>query len=94
MLNLEIGYFSETKKPFSQRRQMYPTGPFTVTMDKSHSQPINTNFYIDIRNDKTFRLKVSNNEAALYNYVDNLVVSENNVLKLDTICKFNETIKQ
>jgi tyrosine-protein kinase Etk/Wzc len=93
MLNLEIGYFSETKKPFSQKRQLYPLGPFTVTMDKSHSQPINTSFYIDIRNDKTFRLRVSNNEASLYNYVDNMVVSENNVIKIDTICNFNETIR-
>jgi capsular exopolysaccharide synthesis family protein len=93
MLNLEIGYYSETKKPFSQKRQLYPTGPFTVTMDKSHSQPINASFYIDIRNDKTFRLRVSKNEVLLYNYVDNMVVSENNDLKIDTICNFNETIR-
>ena len=93
MLNLEIGYFSETKKLFGQKNQFYPKGPFTVNMDKSHAQPINTKFYIDIRNDKTFRLRVSENEVPLYNYVDNIVVSDINNLKIDTICNFNETIR-
>ncbi len=31
-------------------------------------------------------------EVSFYNYVDNMIVSEHNILKIDTICRFNETI--
>jgi capsular exopolysaccharide synthesis family protein len=91
-LNLEIGYFAESKSFFSQKRQIYPSGSYTVTIDKSHLQPINAKFYIEILNDKSFRLKASQDEVALYNFVDNTIISEHNVLKVDTICSFNGTI--
>jgi tyrosine-protein kinase Etk/Wzc len=91
-LNLEIGYFTESKSLFEQKKQVYPKAPFTVTIDKSHIQPINVKFYIDIRDSKTFRLKSSESEVSLYNFVDNMVVSEHQILKIDTICSFNETL--
>ncbi len=49
--------------------------------------------YITILNDKSYRIRSSEDNVTLYNYVDNMVVSEHNTLKIDTICKFNETIK-
>ena len=91
-LNLEIGYFTESKKFFGQVRQLYPMGPYSVYMDKSHIQPINARFYIEILDDNSFRLRSSEKDVAMYNYVDNQVVSEHNILETDTICKFNETI--
>jgi capsular exopolysaccharide synthesis family protein len=63
-----------------------------VNIDKSHIQPINTRFDIKFINDKSYRLRSSEKEVTLYNYVDNYIVSKHNVLKIDTICKFNETI--
>jgi tyrosine-protein kinase Etk/Wzc len=92
-LNLEIGYFTENKNLFGQKNQIYPAASYTVTIDKSHIQPINARFYIDILDEKSFRLRSSEDKVALYNYVDNMIVSEHNVLKVDTICSFNETIK-
>ncbi|HPI69645.1 MAG TPA: polysaccharide biosynthesis tyrosine autokinase, partial [Bacteroidales bacterium] len=66
--------------------------PITVNIDKSHIQPINARFHIDILNDNTFRLTASQEEVALYNYIDNEIASRYNTLIVDTICRFNEII--
>jgi capsular exopolysaccharide synthesis family protein len=92
-LNLEIGYYTENKTIVGQKKQIYPAASYTVTVDKSHIQPINAKFYVDILDEKSFRLKSSEDNVSLYNYVDNLIVSEKNVLRVDTICSFNSTIK-
>ncbi len=91
-LNLEIGYFNESKKLFGQVKQLYPMAPYTVIIDKSHIQPLNARLYIEILDENSFRLRASQKEVSMYNYVDNQVVSEHNILETDTICKFNETI--
>jgi len=91
-LNLEVGYFMEKNKLLGQTQQIYNNYPFTVTIDKSHVQPINFRFYINILDDHTFRLTSQGEEVALYNYVDNLITSRFNVIAIDTICHFNETI--
>ncbi|MBK7712995.1 MAG: polysaccharide biosynthesis tyrosine autokinase [Bacteroidales bacterium] len=91
-LNLEVGYFTENKSILTHSRQIYKQSPFSVNIDKSHIQPINSKFYIKLLDDKSFRLTSSEEEVTLYNYVDNLIVSKYNSVKIDTICKFNETI--
>jgi tyrosine-protein kinase Etk/Wzc len=91
-LNLEIGYFTDSKNLFRQVKQLYPIAPYTVNLDKSHIQPINAKFHIEILDENSFRLRSSEKDVSMYNYVDNQVVSEHNVLETDTICKFNETI--
>jgi capsular exopolysaccharide synthesis family protein len=63
-----------------------------VTIDKSHIQPINARFYIDILDENSYRLTASEDEISYYNYVDNAIVSSKNILAVDTICRFNETI--
>jgi len=92
-LNLEVGYFIETNSIFKQSHQIYLSSAYIVNIDKSHIQPINARIYIKILNDKSYRIRSSQDDVVLYNYVDNLIVSEHNVLRIDTICKFNETIK-
>ena len=91
-MSLEVSYFREMQKFFRQTSEMYETSPFTVTIDKSHIQPLNTKIYVSIIDDASYRLKISENKIAFYNYVDNLVISEDNNIEIDTICKFNETI--
>ena len=91
-LNLEIGYFAGKNSLFSKPVQVYLGNPYTVNIDKSHIQPINARFRIDILDDQTYRLTASEDEVAYYNYIDNAVVSEKNALNIDTICRFNETI--
>lgn len=91
-MNLEVSYFSESKKIFKQTHELYGNSPFTVSIDKSHNQPINAKIYITIMDDSSFRLSVSQKMIPFYNYLDNQIISEENVIELDTLCKFNETI--
>jgi tyrosine-protein kinase Etk/Wzc len=92
-LNLEVGYFLEKKIIFKKSHQIYQESPFTVNIDKSHIQPINVRIYIQIIDDKSYRLRSSGDNITTYNYVDNMTASGHNILRIDTICKFNETIK-
>ena len=91
-MNLGVGYFNKRDNILGQTQQIYPRSPFSVSIDKSHIQPVNAKFHIDILDRNSFRLTSSEDEISLYNYVDNIIVSEKNILKIDTICKFNETI--
>ena len=91
-MNLEVSYFSESKKILKETSELFGTTPFTVSIDKSHIQPIGANFYITILDESSFRLTGSQKKVSFYNYVDNQIISEDNVLEIDTICKFNEPI--
>lgn len=91
-LNLEIGYFAGNSSLLSKPSQVYLGNPYTVSIDKSHIQPINARFRINILDDQTYRLTASEDEIAFYNYIDNAIVSDKNSIKIDTICRFNETV--
>jgi capsular exopolysaccharide synthesis family protein len=91
-LNLEVGYFTGKNTLFQKPTQVYIGKPFSVTIDKSHIQPINTRFRIDILDEQTYRLTASEDEASYYNYIDNAIVSNENRVRIDTICRFNETV--
>jgi capsular exopolysaccharide synthesis family protein len=91
-MGLEVGYFSKKTSLLDHDRQIYPNPPFHVSIDKSHVQPVEAKFNFTPINDSTFRITVDEEDISLYNYIDNDVVSEKNVVHLDTICKFNETI--
>jgi tyrosine-protein kinase Etk/Wzc len=90
-LNLEVGYFTEKKIIFTKSHQIYNGTPYRVNVDKSHIQPINARIYIKIIDDKSYRITSSSEKVSYYNYLDNVVVSEDNVFKIDTVCKFNQT---
>ncbi len=91
-MNLEVGYYSKKENILGHEHQIYPDPPFHVAIDKSHLQPVNAKFHFSLVDENTYRIKVDEEEVSLYNFVDNDVVSEMNVIKIDTICKFNETI--
>jgi len=93
-LNLEVGYYHQTEGLLGIRsvEEMYQEAPFTVNIDKSHIQPIDVNFYIEILNDSTFRLSASKDEVALYNYVDNEVEDKRKSFDLNAVYKFNQTV--
>jgi capsular exopolysaccharide synthesis family protein len=92
-LNLEVGYYTDRTTILGHPRQIYQGSTYAVNIDKSHIQPIDARFYIKFIDDKSYRLRSSEKEVTLYNYVDNYIVSRRNVLKIDTICKFNETVR-
>jgi capsular exopolysaccharide synthesis family protein len=91
-LNLEVGYYNDEKGFFGQTTQLFNDAPYTVIIDKSHIQSLNARFFVEILNNNSYRLSVTSENVALYNYVDNMAVSYNNTLEIDTICSFNETI--
>lgn len=91
-MNLEVGYFREYKKIIKQTQELFANSPFTVVIDKSHNQPINANIYITILDDTKYRLTAAQKKVAYYNYVDNQIVSVDNLINIDTVCKFNETV--
>jgi tyrosine-protein kinase Etk/Wzc len=91
-LNLEVGYFIEKSNILGHHNQIYRESPYTVSIDKSHIQSLNTKFYISFLDDKSYRITASENDITLYNYVDNMIVRQHSILKIDTICRFNEII--
>ncbi len=91
-LNLEVGYFTGKSNLFQKPSQVYLGNAYTVNIDKSHIQPINARFKIDILDEETYRLSASEEDVSYYNYIDNAIVSTKNTFKIDTICRFNETI--
>ncbi len=91
-LQMDIGYFRVNNKLIKETSKIFRNKPFTVKLEKSHSQPINTKFWITIINDSTFRIKALEKHVTYYNYIDNQVISEDNDFEIDTICKFNQTI--
>lgn len=91
-LNLEVGYFAGKNTLFQKPAQVYLGNPFSVNIDKSHIQPIFTRFRVEILDDQTYRLTASEEEASYYNYIDNAIISNENRVVVDTICRFNETV--
>ncbi len=73
-MNLEVSYFTEYEKILTQTSELFGTTPFTVTIDKSHIQPINAKFYITILDDASYRLSISEKKVSFYNYVDNQII--------------------
>lgn len=91
-LNLEVGYYNGKSNILQKPRQVYLGNMYSVSLDKSHIQPINSKFHVQILDDQSYRLTASEDDVLFYNYIDNTVVSERNTLKVDTICRFNETV--
>ena len=92
-MNLEVSYFREQQKFLKQTHEIYGNLPFTIAIDKSHIQPINAKIYITVLDESTYRITISEKEVSLYNYVDNVIVSDDYELEADTVCKFSETIQ-
>ena len=91
-MNLEVSYFRENKSFFKQTTEIYGTPPFKVNLDKSHIQPVDAKIYISVLDENSYRMTITAKKVSLYNYLDNNVVSINNVIEIDTICRFNETV--
>ncbi len=91
-LNFEVGYFLEKEELIKIRQEIYDESPFTVTIDKSHIQPFDVNFYIEILSDSTYRLSASQKEVMLYNYVDDEIKNSINNFSVNGVHRFNQPI--
>lgn len=92
-MNLEVSYFREQQKFFKQTHEIYGNLPFTITIDKSHIQPIDAKIYISVLDESTYRITISEKDVSLYNYVDNMIIDDEYRLEVDTVCKFSETVQ-
>lgn len=92
-MNLEVGYFQHNNSILGQPRQLYNSSPVKVIIDKSHPQPINMHFNIEILDEKSFRLSAMSENVRLYNYLDNEIISSVSSLFIDDVYQFNETIE-
>jgi capsular exopolysaccharide synthesis family protein len=91
-MNLEVGYFTKKENLLGHEHQIYPDPPFHVAIDKSHIQPIDGKFNFYFIDSNTYRITMNEDEISLFNYIDNDIVKEKNIIKIDTVCKFNETV--
>ncbi|MDZ7739354.1 MAG: polysaccharide biosynthesis tyrosine autokinase [Bacteroidales bacterium] len=91
-LNFEIAYYSENQGFLKQTSEIYEMAPFKVTMDKSHTQPIGCRMYVYPISDSTYLLRVPEQTVNLYNYIDDKVLQEELVLKIDTLGYYNRTL--
>jgi|WetSurSiteA1Bulk_404760.scaffolds.fasta_scaffold01899_6 tyrosine-protein kinase Etk/Wzc len=91
-LNFEIGYLTDTSSIFKRSSEIYLKSPFYVNIDKLHIQTINTKFFVTILTDSTFRLEASDEKSTLYNYYNNETISDNQIINIDTLCKFDKII--
>jgi len=91
-LNFEIGYFSEKAGLFKNKNELYLNKPFSVSIYKTHVQPIDVRFNIDLLSDSTFRIYADESDAILFNYIDNEVILEEFPVKLNKVYRFNEDI--
>ncbi len=99
-LGLEVSYFEEPTDFFNWKIlsslnkpiQNYNRNAYSIQIDKSHVQAINTNYQIQLIDKEKYRLIVSQESAPLYNYLDNQVIQVVNNIEIDTIHHFNQTL--
>jgi tyrosine-protein kinase Etk/Wzc len=91
-MHMETSYFRWKTGIFKQTTELYRDAPFSVIIDKLHIQPILVKFNVAILNETSYRLTASQENAFLYDYIENKIVGRYPALKIDTICKFNESI--
>ena len=89
---MRLAIFRKNQSFLNRLLELYGQYPVLVTIDKSHVQPIETKFNITILNESSYRLTASQKKISCYNYLDNMIISKNNYLEIDTICNFNETV--
>jgi len=102
-LNFEICYYIEEEAftaplldniPKKLQVEVYNATPIKVVLDRSHQQTIGVNYYVEVLSKDEFKLKVVSDENAyLYNYIDNQIVGGIPPFTFENTFKFNEEIE-
>ncbi|MBN2481290.1 MAG: polysaccharide biosynthesis tyrosine autokinase [Bacteroidales bacterium] len=83
-LNLNVTYYSTKNSalanlfmntPFTRKTELYKNCPIRVVLDPSIPQPIYMAFKIVFLNDNEFTIESTGEQIALYNYIDDQIVS-------------------
>src|SRR6056297_97210 len=81
------------KLPYLVSRELYKESPIKVSFYRSHNQLINTEIFVTILTDTTYRLKAVAEEASTYNYIDNEIKEQVKKYNVNKVYKFGEEVE-
>lgn len=100
--NLKVTYYSYrnspmaellAKTPLVRKTELYTQSPIEVIVDPSVPQATNLNFHVVILNDNEYTIDTDGENVALYNYIDDQIVSYVDRLTFRQRFKFGDEIK-
>jgi len=98
-LGLEVSYYTQDdiipipKEVTFSLRNMYKESPFTVIVNQDHNQVLNTYFYIRILDEERFVISAENEEAPVYNYKTEEIVSNSVPYNKSSIYRFGDLVE-
>jgi tyrosine-protein kinase Etk/Wzc len=81
------------KTPLVRKNELYNQSPIEVVVDQSVPQATGLIFHVVILNENEFTLQANGEEVALYNYIDDQIVSFVNNITFRQRFKFGDEIK-
>ncbi len=81
------------KTPFIRKTELYQDSPIEVVLDPSVPQAVYMNFNVVFLNQNEFSIEAEGDEIALYNYIDDQIVSYANTIHFKQRFKFGDEIK-
>ena len=100
--NLKVSYYTFKnaplsnllyKTPFTRKTELYDKAPIEVIIDPSVPQAVDMNFKVTFLNDNEFMIEADGEEVALYNYIDDQIVSFTPPIHFMKRYKFGDEIK-
>jgi tyrosine-protein kinase Etk/Wzc len=100
--NLKVTYYSYrnspmaellAKSPLVRKTELYTQSPIEVIVDPSVPQATNVTFHVVILNDNEYTIDTDGENVALYNYIDDQIVSYVDRLTFRQRFKFGDEIK-
>jgi tyrosine-protein kinase Etk/Wzc len=100
--NLRVSYYSFknsplallfSKTPLTRKTELYNDSPIEVNIDPSVPQAIYINFKVTFNNENEFTLEADGENTALYNYIDDQVVSYAPAIHFKQRFRFGDEIK-
>jgi tyrosine-protein kinase Etk/Wzc len=99
--DLKVSYFSYSnsplallfsKTPFTRKNELYKDSPIEIVLDPSVPQAINLDFKVNFLNENEFMIEANGEGIALYNYIDDQVISYAPTINFKQRFKFGDEI--
>lgn len=100
--DLKVSYFAASQSifsdllfntPFCRKTELYRESPIEVIVDPSVPQAVNLNFFVTILNETDILVEAEGDNVALYNYIDDLVISRAPNITYKQRFRFGDDIK-
>ncbi len=89
-LNYQVSYYEYNK---FKRVELYKSSPFVVIFNQDHPQPINVPIEIQIIDNKTFKLKINEENVSIYSYSSDKTIQTVPRLKINKTNVFGSDCK-